>query len=327
MTVIIGSARGDEYGRASGGAAGDQKQKTVPDYRGEVSMQEWYLHSKGWVLLRAIDPEARKKIAQDMIWACENKLIGYDQSQNRTLYEIAKEVGWNCSKVKTACETDCAQLVRVCVLYAGIACGDFYTATLPDALVKTGAFKKYTAAKYTKSDRALEPGDILCTPIKGHVVVVCSTDGEPAADPESAGPVSDFQKFLNENYSEIVRKTTGDEALEIDGDYGPKTRAAALGVWKYMAGKYYGAALTVGNRNFYAESRLISAKMTDAEIEKHPTLGFILQGILAGKGVYSGSVTGKLTDATKAAAKKFQKAEGLPETGSIDPDTWYHLFN
>lgn len=325
MTVIIGSARGDEYGHASGGAAGDQKQTSVPDYRGEVSMQEWYLHSKGWVLLRPIDPEVGKKIAQNMIWACENKLIGYDQSQNRTLYEVAKKVGWDCSKVKTACETDCAQLVRVCVLYAGISCGDFYTATLPDALVKTGAFKKYTAAKYTKSDKDLRVGDILCTPIKGHVVVVCYTDGEPAAEP--AGPVAEFQKFLNDNYSEIVRKATGDAALEVDGDYGPKTRAAAIAVWKYMANKYYGANLTVGNSNFYVESRLFSAAMNDEEIGKHPTLGYILQGILAGRGFYAGDLNGKLTDATKAAVKKFQKAEGLPETGTMYPDVWYHLFN
>lgn len=325
MTVIIGSARGDEYGQASGGAAGDQKQKSVPDYRGEVSMQEWYLHSKGWVLLRPIDPEVGKKIAQDMIWACENKLIGYDQSQNRTLYEIAKKVGFNCSKVKTACETDCAQLVRVCVRYAGIECGDFYTATLPEALVKTGAFKKYTAAKYTKSDKALREGDILCTPVKGHVVVVCYTDGKPAADPD--GLVAEFQKFLNENYGDLVQKATGDAALDVDDEYGPKTRAAALAVWKHMANKYYGAHLTVGNSNFYMESRLFSAAMTNAEISKHPTLAYILQGILAAGGYYSGPINGKMNDATKAAVKRFEKAEGLPADGEMDPDAWYHLFN
>ena len=37
--TIIGSARCDEYGRYSGGSAGDQKQTTKPDYKGEVSMQ------------------------------------------------------------------------------------------------------------------------------------------------------------------------------------------------------------------------------------------------------------------------------------------------
>ena len=56
MAVIIGSARIDERGKASGGKAGDQTGK-------EVSTQNWYKHSKGWVLLRPKDPEKAAKIA------------------------------------------------------------------------------------------------------------------------------------------------------------------------------------------------------------------------------------------------------------------------
>ena len=37
--IIIGSAKIDEHGKATGGKAGDQKQKTSPDYKGEVAMQ------------------------------------------------------------------------------------------------------------------------------------------------------------------------------------------------------------------------------------------------------------------------------------------------
>ena len=76
MAVIVGSARIDEYGGATGGTAGDQKQSIVPDYMGEVSMQDWYLHDKGWIVLRAKDPVARDRIAQDMEYACNNKNIG-----------------------------------------------------------------------------------------------------------------------------------------------------------------------------------------------------------------------------------------------------------
>lgn len=326
MSVIIGSARGDENGRASGGKAGDQKQKSTQDYSGEVSFQKWYKHAKGWVLLRAIDPEVRKKIAQDMIWACENKMVGYDQGENRTLYAIAKALGWDISKVDEPCETDCAKLVRVCVLYAGIQCGDFYTATLPEVLRKTGAFKKYTAKKYTESDKLLEVGDILCTPVKGHVVVVCYTDKD-APEPEPVkGPVKDFQEFLNDNYLQIVKTAVG-ERLEEDNSYGQKTRAAAVGVWKFMANKYFGAGLTVGNPNFYQSSRIASEKMTDEEIRKHPTLAYILQGVLAGRGYYPGPINGKLTEATAAAVKKFQEEKHIPADGSMDPDTWFALFN
>lgn len=64
MAVRIGSARIDERGRASGGKAGDQTGR-------EVSTQNWYKHSKGWVVLRATDSEKGQKIAQAMRAACK----------------------------------------------------------------------------------------------------------------------------------------------------------------------------------------------------------------------------------------------------------------
>jgi len=59
MAVIIGSARGDERGKAHGGKAGDQTGR-------ELSTQNWYLHKKGWVVLRPKSPEAAKKVAKAM---------------------------------------------------------------------------------------------------------------------------------------------------------------------------------------------------------------------------------------------------------------------
>ena len=85
MAVLIGSARIDERGRASGGKAGDQTGR-------EVSTQNWYKHSKGWVVLRATDAEKAQKIAQAMRAACDNKNVGYDQSQNKTLVYAAEQM-------------------------------------------------------------------------------------------------------------------------------------------------------------------------------------------------------------------------------------------
>jgi hypothetical protein len=73
--VYFGSARIDENGNASGGKAGDQTGK-------EVSTQEYYMHSKGWNVIRAKEPQVREAIALDMEWACANNNIGYDQNQN-----------------------------------------------------------------------------------------------------------------------------------------------------------------------------------------------------------------------------------------------------
>ena len=159
--VIIGSARIDENGHASDGQAGDQNGK-------EVSTQKYYTHEKGWNVLRAKEPQVREAIAQNMTWACANNNIGYDQSQNQTLYQTAKPVGFNCSLVGTPCETDCARLVRVCVLYAGVKVSDFYTGSEKEALLATGAFEQV----YPSMPDGLMRGDILVTKTKGHTVVV-----------------------------------------------------------------------------------------------------------------------------------------------------------
>lgn len=172
MAVKIGSARSDEWGGIYGGNAGDQKQKTTPDYNGEVSMQNWYLHSKGWRVFRCKDPEKAEKIAWDMIAACDNPLIGYDQEQDQTLYQVSKPLGFNCAKVATPCETDCARLVRVCVLYAGINVDDFYTGSEAEMLMRTGQFRELTDTKYTTGSEYLQRGDILVTKTQGHTVVV-----------------------------------------------------------------------------------------------------------------------------------------------------------
>ena len=172
MAVIIGSARSTEYGTSGwdGKAkAGDQTGK-------EVSTQNWYKHAKGWVVLRPKDPEVAEKIAWDMQAACNNELIGYDQSERDTLYNAAKKVGFNCAEVKTKVETDCSALVRVCCCFAGVMVGNIRTANETEELMKTGAFEKLTASKYTTKSDYLRRGDILNTKTSGHTVVVL-TDG------------------------------------------------------------------------------------------------------------------------------------------------------
>lgn len=178
MAVLIGSARIDEKGNAKGGVSGDQKQTTKPDYKGEVSLQNWYKHSKGWVVLRPKSEAVAKKIAYAMEAACNNPKIGYDQNQRDTLYNLAKKVGFDPAKVSTPCETDCSALVRVCCNYAGFDPGNIRTVSEPAALVKTGQFEKLTAKKYTESSSYLKIGDILCTPVSGHTVVVVSNGSQ-----------------------------------------------------------------------------------------------------------------------------------------------------
>ena len=80
MAVKIGSARSDERGKITGGKAGDQKDGL------EVSTQNWYKQSKGWVMLRCKDAEKAEIIARTMEEVCASDRVGYDQTGRNTLY-------------------------------------------------------------------------------------------------------------------------------------------------------------------------------------------------------------------------------------------------
>ena len=169
MAVKIGSARIDEHGKATGGAAGDQTGK-------EVSTQDWYLHSKGWTIIRANDASVREKIAYAMQRACDNQNIGYDQNQRYTAYDWCKYNNggnYDPGAITAKVEVDCSSLVRLCCAYAGIFVGNFYTKNEVSVLKATGKFTIITDSR-TKSSASLLRGDILVTCTKGHTVVVLS---------------------------------------------------------------------------------------------------------------------------------------------------------
>ena len=171
MTVLIGSARINENGALEGGKPGDQTGK-------EVCTEKWYLHSKGWTVIRAKDPKTRLLLAKNMQAACDNDEIGYSYWDHcLSLTEVVKKLNYDCSKVKTPVETNCAKLVRVCALYAGINVADFYTGDEVEKFKATGKVDILTATKYCEIPDYLETGDILVTSQKGHTAIVL-TDGE-----------------------------------------------------------------------------------------------------------------------------------------------------
>lgn len=164
MAVLIGSAR-SSYGNTT---PGDQNGGR------EVSTENWYLHSKGWVVLRAKNPEARERIAVAMERACANDDIGYDQSTRLTLFNNVKDFGFDPAKTTKKVNTDCSALVRVCVHYAGIEVENFITSNEVSKLMATGEFDKFSDDEHCKSSDHLLRGDILDTRTKGHTVVVLS---------------------------------------------------------------------------------------------------------------------------------------------------------
>lgn len=254
MAVKVGSARHDENDNLKGGKAGDQTGI-------EVSKQNWYLHKKGWVVIRAKSAEAREKIAQDMEWACENPNIGYDQSQNYTLYNEAKKYGFNCSMVKIPCETDCSRLVRVCLAYAGIHVNTFYTGDEVDVLKKTGKFDILTSDKYCKSSEYLLRGDILCTKTTGHTVVVL-TNGSKVDEALKDGSTGDRVVELQNDLNKLGYPDDSYNALKVDGKFGAKTEQAVKTLQKYNGLKVDGIC---GPKTWAKIEELLKAKPKQIE--------------------------------------------------------------
>jgi hypothetical protein len=220
--TTIGSARIDERGKASGGKAGDQKQKASPDYKGEVSMQNFYVSSKGWYILRAKNPDIASKIALAMTIACNNPNIGYNQARRLDIIKAGTH-----ATQPTSC--DCSSLVRQCVREAGVEVGNFTTANEASVLTATGHFDKFV---YTKGSQ-LYLGDILVTKTKGHTVIVTSgatrNPNSVAVPTVKMGSRGDNARLLQHNLNQFGYK------LEEDGIFG-KLSTAALVRWQHANG-------------------------------------------------------------------------------------------
>ena len=222
--VLIGSAR-SSYGNTT---PGDQHSGL------EVSTQEWYLHSKGWVLLRATSAAVREKIAVEMERACANNNIGYSQPTRNTLYNNVKPYGYDPARTTKKVNTDCSALVRVCVHYAGITVGDFITSSEASTLMATGAFEKLTDNKYTKMPDYLMRGDILVTKTKGHTVVVLSNGAK--AGQEAVSPAYKLGDRILKNGMEgadvkelqtmLIQLGYDCGSWGVDGEFGDSTQNA-----------------------------------------------------------------------------------------------------
>ena len=171
MAVLIGSAR-SSYGNTT---PGDQNGGR------EVSTEKYYVHSKGWYVLRAKDPEKRERIATAMERACANNNIGYSQPTRNTLFNDVKAFGFDPEKTTKPVNTDCSALVRVCVHYAGITVDNFITSNEVSMLMVTGKFELFKDDEHCNSSDHLLRGDILVTRTKGHTVVVLN-DGAKASE-------------------------------------------------------------------------------------------------------------------------------------------------
>lgn len=223
MSIIIGSARHDERNAYTNGVKGDSLQTSTPDYKGEVSMQNFYVHKKGWNVLRPKDLNIARKIAENMKTACNNKNLGYSQSDR---YGVIKD-GINTTKPSNC---DCSSLVRECVKEAtGKDPGDFTTANAMQKLSAVGLFEAPFPYSY---DTPLNEGDILCTKTRGHIVIVTDGDKPINKDP-NCNPYEEPTKNVKFNtrgndarWLQYALNKKGNYRLSVDGIAGEKTISA-----------------------------------------------------------------------------------------------------
>lgn len=203
--MIIGSARSDENNKLTGGKAGDQRQTHQRDTTGEVSLQNFYNHKKGWYIYRPKDIDKANKLATAMIKACGNICIGYNQNDRDGIIKYGIDTD-------TPCNCDCSSLVRACIIDVyGKDVGNFNTESEPGVLEKSGLF--LDKIKYTK-DVLLYNGDILVTCSKGHTAIVVegrSRTIETAKVNQVTDYITYYKQYIGSSYSLVdVLKILGE---------------------------------------------------------------------------------------------------------------------
>lgn len=176
MSVMIGHASVSEKGTING-ERGDSTGK-------EVCIRTWYPHPKLWDYM-AIHPDAavREKHAKTIEDACANDNIGYGQADRNTVHTEAKKVGYDLSKIKKKCNTDCSALQNLAAVASG-AKGVTYgsngwtTSTMLEAL-KAAGYKIIEDKAYLASANYCVRGAIY---VKSGSHTVCGlTNGSKAS--------------------------------------------------------------------------------------------------------------------------------------------------
>lgn len=157
---MIANSGSDEYGRYSGGSAGDQTGK-------EWRIIPWY--NRPWnCVLRHPDPNVRDLIATLAEQGANNNLIGYDQNERWTFWDQLKKVGYYPVNINTKCEADCSAGVISIVWAVGHLLGLYklkeldatYTGNMRQGF-KYAGFIVLQESKFLTSDSWLMRGDVL----------------------------------------------------------------------------------------------------------------------------------------------------------------------
>ena len=319
----ISNSGHDENGKYSGGAAGDQTGT-------EWQIINWY--NRPWnVVLRFEDSQIANLIAELAIEAANNNNIGYDQSQRTTFWAALEKSGYRPKNITTKCEADCSAGVAAIVKAVGYLLSksalqavskDAYTGNLRKVLINAGA-KALTDSKYLSGYSNLRPGDILLN--EGHHTAISLGGGSVSPSPAPA-PVPAVNKELVKIGQQHLKNYTGIK-LDIDGDYGPNSKAAfiraiqqSLSYWWH----YDGVITVDGQWGPDTERRVAKHACKKGDKNYLVTaleIGMYLHGIDP-KGLEN---PGNFGPGLEIAVKQYQKQAGLEVDGIAGAATFKKL--
>ena len=195
-----------------------------PDHTsGELRFSDWYKPSDGWTyVIRPKSDIVAIAIAEAMIGAVKNPLIGYSQEDRYSLYDAVNTSQFDTWECKKKCNCDCSSLVTVAANHAGIPIlRGTYTGNMKDRYKATGLFKILTKDKYISFQDRLYAGDILLRE-NHHTAVVVNGIWHLCRELQRGSfglSVKALQQRLNELHLDV-------DPLVIDGDFGPRTELA-----------------------------------------------------------------------------------------------------
>lgn len=139
--------------------------------------------------------------------------------------------------------------------------------------------------------------------------------------------VSDFQKWLNDNFTDQIKACDkcGNKELTIDNKYGQHTQAAAVVAFQVTANKTFGCKLKVDG-DFGSSSKAYGNKAL-VNLGSSGDFVKILEGVLCGLGYYAGEFDGKADEILVSGIKAYQAKNGLTEDGENGAISYYKEFH
>lgn len=297
MSVKIGHASIAENGTVYG-SPGDQTGR-------EVCTRDWY--NGGWSFM-AVHPDAavREKHAKAVEQACLNDKIGYSWEGRNSLYQQAKAVGFDLSKITVDCNCDCSSLQNCCAVASGapgVSYGSngWVTTNMEPALRKAGYAILTDKALLQSADYAVR-GAIYVS--SGHTVCALGNGGKAAQTLEKAGAAG----------------TAGTPTPTTGGNSAPQV-VAVPSQSATSADSSPGGGAKARRRN--CTVALPTLKQGDGGEDVRA-----LQMLLIGRGFSCGSygADGDFGHGTYGAVTRFQKARNLTVDGIVGAKTWEALL-